>query len=557
MQKVCKYDNIKKRVWEDSVNAKIFETINTSARRISEFEYVRNNIFLRAGVDNRERLWHKYLAHFEKGDFWTPGIYDQFLQDFLTTKLGIDIKTDKLFDVYERQYRSTLEADQGIEHELAELKQHAEVYQKTYVDISKKIAALTGLKFNERVLVRYDSTTLNRESVLILFNAGLCTDSDAELWDLRRDESEPNFPIENSIMDIFGEYYPNKKEMPHSPAKKEIVIYEKMCQLAAAAMNVDVEVLKEVVIVHEIAHAITHLGKDNDGRIWEHFGNAETEDQELFAQIYPLLYFKESGNSEALEVFRKLAKHQDARYNSWRSYQTKSLSEINEALHQVRNKQPLEVLESTEIRLGELFSPAVQYMVPLYQRDYIWSEEKWSLLWDGIKRISDLKIIAESSRHFTGVIILNPLEEGPANFPRYEIIDGHQRIATFQIIFAVIRDLCQSADYQDIAEKANPYLLNSFSIVPQENPNDKYKFLPHSTDSDTFYAIVDSCPPKNEHHPMFQAYQYFKTQIAAYVNSDPEKIRNLLDSLLCDFALIKITLGSSDSDASEIFESVH
>jgi len=321
------------------VSEKIFATISTSGRRLTEFEHVRNNIFLRAAVDS-ERLYHTYLAHFEEGFFWTTGIYDQFLQDFLTTKLGIDIKTDKLFDVYERQYRSTLEADQGIEHELAELQRHAEAYQKVYVDISEKIATLAGLEFNERVLVRYDSSTLKRESVQILFNAGLCTDSDAEQWDLHQDESKTNFPIENSIMDTFGEYYPNKRENLHSHAKKEIVIYEKMCQLAASAMNVDVEVLKEVVIAHEIAHAVTHLGKDNDGRIWEHFGNAETEDQELFAQIYPLLYFKESGNSEALEVFRKLAKHQDTRYNSWRSYETKLLSKINEALHQARSKPP-------------------------------------------------------------------------------------------------------------------------------------------------------------------------------------------------------------------------
>ena len=270
------------------MNEKIFETIEYIGRGLSEFEMLRNNIFLRAGAYGRE-LYNEYWVHFEEDTFWTLAILDQFLRDFLTTKLKKDIKTDDLFDLYEKQYRSTLEPEQGIEHELAELKQFAEAYQKVYVEISKEIATLTDLEFNERVLIRYDSITLKRESVQILFNAGLCTDSDAKQWDLRRDESEPNFPIENSIIDILGEYCPNIMENSYSPAKKEIVIYEKMCQLAAAALKVDVELLKEVVIAHEIAHAVTHLGKDSDGEIWTQFCCAKTEDKELFAQIYSLL----------------------------------------------------------------------------------------------------------------------------------------------------------------------------------------------------------------------------------------------------------------------------
>ena len=312
---------------------------NYIAREPSEFEMLRNYIFLRAGADSK-KLYNQYWVPFEENTFWTTGISDQFFRDFLTEKLGIGIKTHDLFEVYDSQYRSTLEAGQGIEHELAELKRHAEDYQRVYVDISNEIATLTGLDFNERVLIRYDSITLKRESVQILLNAGLCTDSDAEQWDLRQNESEPKYPIENSIIDILGQYYPNKRESLHSPTKKEIVIYEKMCQLAATALNVDVEILKEVVIVHEIAHAVTHLGKDSHGEIWEHFSYAETEDKELFAQIYPLLYLKDNSNSDDLEAFRKLANHQDARYNTWRSFEFKPLSEINEALYQVRSKKP-------------------------------------------------------------------------------------------------------------------------------------------------------------------------------------------------------------------------
>ena len=146
--------------------------------------------------------------------------------------------------------------------------------------IYQDIATLTGLQFDAQVPIRHDSN-LKREIVKILANAGLCTNQNVlGQLDLRYSEQEPVFPMESSIVDTLGEYY---------PAQGEIVIYDAMCHLAAAALNADVEVLKQVVEAHEIAHAVTHLGMDDEGQIWEHFAVAASEDKELFAQIYPLL----------------------------------------------------------------------------------------------------------------------------------------------------------------------------------------------------------------------------------------------------------------------------
>ena len=107
----------------------IFESINASGRSLSEFDLLRNNIFLRAGVDSN-RLYHEYWQHFDDDAFWTPETLSQFLLDFLTAKLGIEIETGDLFTLYDWHYRSTLEMSQGVEHELAELRRHAEVYRK-------------------------------------------------------------------------------------------------------------------------------------------------------------------------------------------------------------------------------------------------------------------------------------------------------------------------------------------------------------------------------------------------------------------------------------------
>ena len=94
--------------------------------------------------------------------------------------------------------------------------------------------------------------------------------------------------------------------------------------------------------------------------------------------------FKNNSNSEdleeALEVFRKLADHQHELYNSWRDSEYKPLTEINEALHQVRSKETEE-----NVQLTVLFLPSVQYVIPSYQRNYVWSKENWSRLWKTLK----------------------------------------------------------------------------------------------------------------------------------------------------------------------------
>jgi len=97
----------------------------------------------------------------------------------------------------------------------------------------------------------------------------------------------------------------------------------------------------------------SHLGKDIYGGIWDHFDRATSQDKELFAQIYPLLFFNESDDTKAEDCFRKLSEHQDSRYNSWHHYDDKkiSLAQINRDLLDARLKRlgPLTILKSEVI----------------------------------------------------------------------------------------------------------------------------------------------------------------------------------------------------------------
>ena len=54
--------------------------------------------------------------------------------------------------------------------------------------------------------------------------------------------------------------------------------------------------------------------------MWDAFESADSNDKELFAQIYTLLFFLKERNFFPVNVFRELSKHQDSRYNAWRKY---------------------------------------------------------------------------------------------------------------------------------------------------------------------------------------------------------------------------------------------
>jgi uncharacterized protein with ParB-like and HNH nuclease domain len=77
-----------------------------------------------------------------------------------------------------------------------------------------------------------------------------------------------------------------------------------------------------------------------------------------------------------------------------------------------------------------------KYRVPEYQRDYSWTQDQHAALW------SDLQSAEErNADYFMGTLVLN--SENKEKVGGLEIVDGQQRLATFSILAAAIRDRCE------------------------------------------------------------------------------------------------------------------
>ena len=201
--------------------------------------------------------------------------------------------------------------------------------------------------------------------------------------------------------------------------------------------------------------------------------------------------------------------------------------------------------------IGTLFSRK-QYKIPIYQRRYVWNEEYWGTLWKDIKKKFTQRRKGEPSSHFTGVIITRIYKDKKIDIPKIDILDGQQRLTTFQIILCAIRDICRELKYDYIATETQKLLVN-------HGDDAKYKFYPkEGFDKEAFCALIDStCRRK---HIIDDAYTYFEIAIKKLVAEDHEKIHEKINTLyktiIYDFRMIPIDVNEW-GDPEKLFTIFH
>jgi hypothetical protein len=211
--------------------------------------------------------------------------------------------------------------------------------------ILQSIAKISNLKFTTEIGLVH-SREVKRWQIEEVLESGL-----GEPWMIDEFlDGQRNEPWVRELKEKWGEG--RRKEPPtksphgmellgvYIPSERKIVIYDVVCKMVGHGLKLAREKdLVSVVLAHEAAHAVTHLGEDLQGRIWDTFEIASDEDVELFAQIYDLLHVK-NADPNLEKVFRELATRQSRVYNTWTAYENKPVPEVNDALIEARLKPP-------------------------------------------------------------------------------------------------------------------------------------------------------------------------------------------------------------------------
>ena len=87
---------------------------------------------------------------------------------------------------------------------------------------------------------------------------------------------------------------------------------------------------------------------------------------------------------------------------------------------------------------------ASQFVVPVFQRDYSWTEVHCDQLWQDILHIAD----EPSERgHFLGSLVYVSTGDSAASFTRWLLIDGQQRLTTLTLLLIALRDYIADTDW--------------------------------------------------------------------------------------------------------------
>ncbi|MXZ55273.1 MAG: DUF262 domain-containing protein [Gammaproteobacteria bacterium] len=190
-----------------------------------------------------------------------------------------------------------------------------------------------------------------------------------------------------------------------------------------------------------------------------------------------------------------------------------------------------------------------QFVIPIYQRTYSWSERECRQLWDDILRTgSDDDIPA----HFLGSIVY--IEGGDFHVTTLSsllVIDGQQRLTTVMLILeALARRLGDDEPVRGFSAKKlrNYHLLNSL-----EDGEDRYKLLLTQTDKTSLLNLMQQKPlPEEPSVRIEQNFTFFKEQIRKLGN-DLGSLCNGLDKLI----VVDISLNRSQDNPQLIFESMN
>ncbi|ACB84396.1 DUF262 domain-containing protein [Natranaerobius thermophilus] len=129
-------------------------------------------------------------------------------------------------------------------------------------------------------------------------------------------------------------------------------------------------------------------------------------------------------------------------------------------------------IKAGEIYVNDLLGEKYLFNIPDYQRPFSWEKENFEQLCEDIHSFIEpvYEILKEKDHYqdgiepyFIGSVILCNNEDSSASSGIYDIIDGQQRLTSFTILMAVMRDLTENNDAEQalqryIYQKGNEFI---------------------------------------------------------------------------------------------------
>ena len=234
--------------------------------------------------------------------------------------------------------------------------------------------------------------------------------------------------------------------------------------------------------------------------------------------------------------------------------------------------------------LDALFNSQLRYVVPMFQRLYVWQESpQWKTLWEDVVEKAELQLQQKKSNaHYLGALIIEGVRPtSPREVKRFLVIDGQQRLTTLQLLFCAFRDFARKNDWKSLDRTTSRFLENADVDVMEHPEEERFKLWPTTLNRAIFSDVISAGSKEavEAKHPLVrlkrkrkpeprsalvEAYLYFTRQVETWVmESAKARARPaedcaymLLQSLQQDFCVVEIDLSEGD-DSQEIFYSLN
>ncbi len=231
-------------------------------------------------------------------------------------------------------------------------------------------------------------------------------------------------------------------------------------------------------------------------------------------------------------------------------------------------------MKADTLTLKQVFQKDIRYVVPMFQRPYVWNQTKhWEPLWEDVRTTterlmrsihSDETLDAAHAEqatvpHFLGAIVVDQLLAGVVEVDARHVIDGQQRLTTLQLLLDAVQEAVADHGVTREAKLLSKLILNDVDIVSE--PDHRFKVWPTNIDRDAFRAAMDDEQDSSQFRgsAVADAHAFFLDQASRWIaegDDVEDRSKALCTALHGLFQLVVIDLEPHDN-AQVIFETLN
>ena len=209
--------------------------------------------------------------------------------------------------------------------------------------------------------------------------------------------------------------------------------------------------------------------------------------------------------------------------------------------------------------LQEVFHGDRRFVIPVYQRPYVWSRERqWEPLWTDVEsvavRLAETRQAAhhadkpasiadaKAPPHFLGAIVVEPYPKGPLDIKTRLVVDGQQRLITLQLLLMGTLDALRSG----ATARLQLAQLRKLTRNDEEiwSGDDVHKVWPRQTECERYRRAVAEEPRPPDDSVFAAARDFFFSAAIGFLEDErvPEDPYADGDSVHCRASLLVATL---------------